>query len=153
MSEGNGTAARQSTDFQIGASRVLASLEKAIRLACRIMGDAVVINWLYRTAETMRAGVNADLVEAGMPALPDPNAASREELIKATVTETYLREQFEAIKALKGSETAAAPALAAKALKAVYHVDTATIRADDHGGDLVGKSLSSTSPAGQSSKH
>lgn len=138
--------------FQTMGNDVMKKLGTQIKLACRIIGDMAVVEWLERLASETRAQINQALLDAGMTPIAAPGSdanaqADRKYLLAVSAfQEGKLRE----IAALKGANMAAAAAMAAQALAARYDPNTDTIV--EAGGHKDGAALS-RSALGQDAKH
>jgi hypothetical protein len=130
-------------------------LDKQIGLVRRLIGDGVFLEWLERTCQAIRRDVDGDLQAAGMAKLP----SDQDELDRLREWNLYIGAEMGRIRALKNADVAAAPAIAAIALKARWE-DGRLITADEHQAasnvqGLPGISPQSAPPSGdgQSSKH
>jgi hypothetical protein len=96
---------------------ILAKLSPLMQLAANAIGEPGFIRYLEATASQIREGLNKRLAAVGMPALPAPEQELVEQIARDGKELDRLWRELEKIAALKGNDCAAAPALAAKALK------------------------------------
>jgi hypothetical protein len=113
---------------------ILAKLSPLMQLAANAIGEPGFIRYLEATASQIKQGLNKRLSDAGLPSMTDQAV---EYALEQEAEISRLSVALDRIAALKGEECAAAPALAAQALKGDdgLHkpVDTITPRRDPVG--------------------